>query len=336
MTVLDTRGRMLRDLRVSVTDRCNFRCTYCMPRDLFGADHGFVPRDELLSFEEITRLVRVFVARGVTSVRLTGGEPLLRRDLPVLVADLAGIEGLGDIALTTNGALLADKAAALKAAGLRRVTVSLDAIDPATFRQMADTAVPVGQVLEGIAAAAAAGLGPVKINTVVQRGVNESQIVPLVAYAREHGHIARFIEYMDVGATNGWGRGDVVPAEEIRAVVDAAFPLEEAPPTKPGETARRYRFADGLGEIGIIASVTMPFCGACTRARLSPVGELFTCLFAAQGADLREVLRSGASDEDLAAFIDGIWTRRDDRYSELRATMPPGEKPRVEMSYIGG
>ncbi len=336
MTVLDARGRALRDLRVSVTDRCNFRCTYCMPREVFGADHGFVPRAELLTFEEIARVVSVFASRGVDTVRLTGGEPLLRRDLPTLIQRLAAIDGVDDVALTTNGVLLAGVARDLAAAGLRRVTVSLDAVDPAVFAAMADTTAPLSAVLDGIQAAAAAGVTPIKINAVIRRGVNESQIVPLVQFGRENGYVVRFIEYMDVGVTNGWTRADVVTAEEIHATVDAAFPLEPLAASRPGETARRYAFSDGSGEIGIIASVTAPFCGACTRARLSPVGELFTCLFGNRGADLRALLRDGATDEELGAFIDGVWTRRDDRYSELRATAAARADDRVEMSYIGG
>ena len=328
---------MLRDLRVSVTDRCNFRCTYCMPRDVFGADHGFVPRAELLTFEEIERVVTAFAGRGVRTVRLTGGEPLLRRDLPDLIRRLAVVPGVDDLALTTNGALLGDAAVTLADAGLKRVTVSLDAVDADIFTAMADTPIALAQVLDGIAAAAAAGLGPVKINTVVRRGVNESQIVPLVGFGREHGYTVRFIEYMDVGATNGWERSEVVPADEIAAVIAAAFPLEPLPPSKAGETARRYRFVDGAGEVGIIASVTQPFCGACTRARLSPVGEVFTCLFGTRGKDVRALLRSGADDTELAAFVESLWSVRDDRYSELRTLDGTGPGPaRVEMSYIGG
>ena len=338
MAVLDTLGRGLRDLRVSVTDRCNFRCTYCMPRELFGPDHAFVEREELLTFEEITRVVAAFASQGVTGVRLTGGEPLLRRDLPRLVEQIDAIDGIDDIALTTNGALLGGAAVALAEAGLRRVTVSLDAVDPDVFRKLADTSVPVTAVLDGISAAAAAGLGPVKINAVVQRGANEDQIVPLTAFAREHGYTMRFIEYMDVGSTNGWRSGDVVPAAEILAAVGAAFPVEEIPAVKAGETATRYRFRDGAGELGIIASVTQPFCGTCTRARISPVGEVFTCLFAARGHDLRAVLRGGADDAALAEAVRGVWAGRSDRYSELRSKLEGGasQLPRVEMSYIGG
>ena len=337
MAVTDTLGRGLRDLRVSVTDRCNFRCTYCMPRELFGADHAFVHRDELLTFEEITRVVAAFARAGVDSVRLTGGEPLLRRDLPRLVEQIAAIDGIDDLAMTTNAALLAANASALAAAGLRRVTVSLDAIDPDVFRAMADTTVSVETVFDGLAAAAEAGLGPIKINAVVQRGVNEHQIVPLTAFAREHGYTLRFIEYMDVGSTNGWRTADVVAAEEILATVDAAFPIAPVPPLREGETASRYRFVDGTGEVGVIASVTQPFCGTCTRARVSPVGEVFTCLFATKGHDLRALLRAGADDAELQAAVQAIWTGRGDRYSELRSQLhgtPAG--PRVEMSYIGG
>ena len=324
-------------MRVSVTDRCNFRCTYCMPRELFGPDHAFVERNELLTFEEITRVVAAFTACGVESVRLTGGEPLMRRDLPRLVEQLAAVDGINDLAMTTNAALLAGAAPALAEAGLRRVTVSLDAVDPVVFRAMADTAVPIQTVFDGLAAAAAAGLGPIKINAVVQRGVNESQIVPLTAFAREHGYTMRFIEYMDVGSSNGWRSSDVVPADEILATIAAAFPLVPLPAAKEGETALRYGFRDGAGEIGVIASVTKPFCGACTRARVSPIGEVFTCLFAARGTDLRAVLRSGADDEALVAAVRSIWLGRSDRYSELRSqTEGSAQEPRVEMSYIGG
>ena len=338
MTVADTFARRLRDLRVSVTDRCNFRCTYCMPREVFGADHVFLEREELLTFEEIERVVRAFASCGVRTVRLTGGEPLLRRDLPRLVSLLAAVEGVDDLAMTTNGALLRQAADALAEAGLNRVTVSLDALDPGVFAAMADTKVPVEEVLAGIEAAQAAGLGPIKVNAVVRRGLNEDQIVPLARLGRERGYTVRFIEYMDVGETNGWAGGDVVPAAEIAAAVDAAFLLEPLEPSKDGETAVRYRYRDGAGEMGIIASVTQPFCGACTRARVSPVGEIFTCLFAGSGADMRELVRSGADDTALQAFVEGLWRRRDDRYSELRSKLGAGveKQQRVEMSYIGG
>jgi GTP 3',8-cyclase len=331
----DLLGRPLRDLRVSLTDRCNFRCGYCMPREVFGAAYRFLPRAELLSFEEIERAVAAFVRSGVTTVRLTGGEPLLRRDVPALVRRLARIDGLDDLALTTNAVLLGNAAPALADAGLRRVTVSLDALDPVIFGSMADTATDVSVVLDSMAMARKAGFSPLKINAVVRRGMNESQVVKLAAYAREHGDIVRFIEYMDVGTTNGWRRDEVVPADEIVAMVDAAFGVEAVPPTRAGETAVRYRYRDGAGEMGVIASVTKPFCGACTRARMSPVGEIFTCLFAGAGHDLRAVLRAGAEDDDLDAFVAGVWGNREDRYSELRtAATPPDD--RVEMSYIGG
>ena len=336
MAVTDTLGRSVRDLRVSVTDRCNFRCTYCMPRERFGPDHAFVLRDELLTFEEIARVVAAFAANGVTTVRLTGGEPLLRRALPHLVEQIAAVPGIDDTAMTTNGVLLAGAAQSLADAGLRRVTVSLDALDPDRFRAMADTTVPIETVLDGVAAAAEAGLGPIKINAVVQRGVNEDQIIPLTRFARDHGYTMRFIEYMDVGSTNGWRTGDVVPADEILATVASAFPVEPLLPAKTGETARRYQFTDGRGEFGIIASVTEPFCGACTRARVSPVGEVFTCLFATRGHDLRGLLRGGADDAALVESVRGSWSGRADRYSELRSEQDGRGGPKVEMSYIGG
>ena len=335
MLVSDTFDRPLRDLRVSVTDRCNFRCTYCMPREVFGPDHAFVARDELLTFEEITSVVGAFARAGVTTVRLTGGEPLLRRDLARLIGMLAALPGVDDLALTTNGALLAPLAGPLAAAGLRRVTVSLDALDPDLFRRRADTTVDVGVVLDGLAAAAAAGLGPVKINAVIRRGLNEDEVVPLARTAREQGYTIRFIEYMDVGHTNGWRRDEVVPADEILERIGAVFPMAPLPATRDGETATRYRYTDGGGEVGVIASVTRPFCGACTRARLSPVGELFTCLFATRGTDLRALVRGGADDDELDAAVRGVWGRREDRYSELRTASTPSQ-PRVEMSYIGG
>jgi cyclic pyranopterin phosphate synthase len=331
---LDTLGRPLRDLRISVTDRCNFRCVYCMPREVFGRDYVFLPRAELLTFEEIERVARVFAARGVEKVRLTGGEPLVRRDLHVLVAMLARIPGL-DLTLTTNGVLLPAKAQALADAGLGRVTVSLDSLDDEVFKAMNDADVPVARVLAGIEAAQAAGLGPVKVNTVVKRGLNEESVLPLARFFRGTGVILRFIEYMDVGATNGWRLDDVVPAAEIVAAVDADWSLEPVEPGYRGEVARRYRYRDGGGEIGVIASVTQPFCGDCTRARISADGKLYTCLFADHGHDLRAVLRGGATDEELGAALDGIWSRRADRYSELRSA-ETAAAPRVEMSYIGG
>jgi cyclic pyranopterin phosphate synthase len=335
MAVADRLGRALRDLRVSVTDRCNFRCTYCMPREIFGPDFQFLEREELLTFEEITRIVRVFTGLGVRKVRLTGGEPLVRRGIEHLVAMLADVDGVDDIALTTNGSLLAAKATALREAGLGRLTISLDSVDEATFRRMADAPIPLGRVLDGIAAAQEAGFAPVKLNAVVQRGVNDDGIVALAAYAREHGHIARFIEYMDVGTTNGWRLDDVVPAAEIVRRIGEVWPLEPMTANYTGEVANRYRYTDGKGEIGLIASVTQAFCQTCIRARLSAIGELYTCLFAAAGHDLRGLLRAGAGDAELASEIAGVWGRRTDRYSELRSQQTR-ELPRVEMSYIGG
>jgi cyclic pyranopterin phosphate synthase len=330
--LVDTFGRPLHDLRISVTDRCNFRCVYCMPKEVYGRDHRFLDRKELLSFEEIARVARVFVAGGVRKIRITGGEPLVRRDLERLIAQLAELDV--DLTLTTNGSLLAQKAQALADAGLRRVTVSLDSLDDATFRAMNDVDFPVDRVLEGIEAAHAAGL-PVKVNAVVKRGVNEGQIVPMAGYFREQGHTLRFIEYMDVGHTNGWRLDDVVSAAEIVAALEQAFGVEAVEPAYRGEVARRWRYADGSGEVGVIASVTQPFCGDCTRARLSAEGKLFTCLFAVRGTDLRAPLRAGATDEELAASIAGVWRARKDRYSELRAEATTG-LDKVEMSYIGG
>jgi cyclic pyranopterin phosphate synthase len=333
--VVDRRRRPLRDLRVSVTDRCNFRCPYCMPREVFGPGFAFLERTELLDFDEIARVVRVAAGLGVRKVRLTGGEPLLRRDLPRLVAMIAAVDGIDDVAMTTNGLLLADHAGALAAAGLRRVTVSLDALEQGTFEAMSDTRQPVARVLEGLAAARDAGLTPVKINTVVRRGCNDEQVVPLAAFARDHGYVARFIEYMDVGSTNGWAADEVVHADTIVARITRRFPAEPVPPATPGQVASTYRYLDGAGTFGTIASVTQPFCGDCVRARLSPVGELFTCLFAVKGHDLRAVLRSGADDAELAAAVAAVWHGRADRYSEQRAAHQARDG-RVEMSYIGG
>ncbi len=335
MPARDVLNRPLRDLRVSVTDRCNLRCQYCMPREVFGPDYEFLPRKELLTFEEIVRLTRVFARLGVRKVRITGGEPLLRRELPTLIRSLAATEGIEDLTLTTNGLLLPVQAEQLRAGGLQRVTVSLDALDPAIFGEMNGLGVSVGQVLAGIEAAAAAGLRPVKVNCVVQRGVNENQIVPLARRFHGSGHVLRFIEYMDVGNTNGWKLEQVFPAAEIVRAVDAKLPLEPIEPNYRGEVARRWRYRDGGGEIGVIASVTQPFCGDCTRARLSPEGQLFTCLFGARGFDLREPLRAGAGDGELEAIITGVWTSREDRYSELRTAETAG-LPKVEMSHIGG
>jgi cyclic pyranopterin phosphate synthase len=333
MGTLDTRGRPLRDLRVSITDRCNFRCVYCMPREVFGREYRFLPHADLLRFEEIDRLARVFVRHGVEKIRLTGGEPLVRRDVERLVELLARIPGL-DLTLTTNGALLPEKAQALADAGLRRITVSLDSLDDGVFRAMNDVDFPVDRVLDGIDAAAAAGL-PVKVNMVAKRGLNEASIVPMARYFRERGHILRFIEFMDVGHTNGWRLDDVVPAAEVVQRIDAELPLEPAEPHYRGEVARRWRYRDGSGEIGVIASVTQPFCGDCTRARLSAEGRLFTCLFGLRGHDLRAPLRAGATDEELHAEIGRVWGRRTDRYSELRSAQTL-DLPKVEMSYIGG
>ncbi|MFI5050406.1 MAG: GTP 3',8-cyclase MoaA [Gaiellales bacterium] len=335
-TVRDTLARPLRDLRISVTDRCNFRCTYCMPREVFGHGYQFLDRSELLTFEEVTRVARVFVRGGVEKLRVTGGEPLLRRDIETLIGMLDGLreDGLRDLTLTTNGSMLTRKADGLRAAGLDRITVSLDSLDDEVFQRMNDVRFPVQRVLDGIDAAAAAGL-PVKVNMVVQRGVNDDSIADMAERFRGTGTILRFIEYMDVGTSNGWQLEDVVPAAEIVAHLAERWPVEPVEPNYPGEVASRYRYADGLGEIGVIASVTQPFCGGCTRARLSAEGELFTCLFAAHGTDLRAPLREGADDEALHALIGGVWGRRADRYSELR-TAETVRRPKVEMSHIGG
>jgi cyclic pyranopterin phosphate synthase len=334
MGVTDTFGRPLHDLRISVTDRCNFRCVYCMPKEVFGRGYRFMDRAELLSFEEIERVARAFVAQGVRKLRITGGEPLLRRDLEHLVARLRGIDDGLDLTLTTNASLLAAKAGALAAAGLSRVTVSLDSLDDAVFRAMNDVDFGVDRVLAGIDAAAAAGL-PVKINTVVKRGVNDDSILGLARHFKGSGHTLRFIEYMDVGATNGWRLDDVVPAAELVAAIDAELPLEPVEPGYRGEVAKRWRYRDGEGEVGMIASVTQPFCGDCTRARISAEGRLYTCLFAVKGHDLRALLRSGATDEELSESIAGVWRVRGDRYSEIRSERTSG-LTKVEMSYIGG
>ena len=334
MNLSDKLGRPLRDLRVSVTDRCNFRCVYCMPREVFGKDYQFLDRKDLLSFEEIARLARLFRAAGVEKVRLTGGEPLVRRNLERLVGMLAEIPGL-DLTLTTNGALLPQKAQALKDAGLKRVTVSLDSLDDAVFKAMNDVDFPVARVLEGIDAAAAAGLAPVKINMVVKRGLNEDSVVPMARHFRGSGHILRFIEYMDVGSSNGWRMDDVVSAREICQRIERELPLAAVKPNYRGEVARRWRYQDGAGEIGIIASVTQAFCRDCTRARLSAEGSLYTCLFATRGHDLRALLRGGRSDPEIADAIGAVWRGRDDRYSEIRSGATAADQ-KVEMSYIGG
>jgi cyclic pyranopterin phosphate synthase len=330
---VDTLGRPIRDLRISVTDRCNFRCAYCMPKTVFGQDYRFMDRKELLTFEELERVARVFARLGVEKIRLTGGEPLLRRELERLVERLATINGL-DLTLTTNASLLAKKAPLLRDAGLRRVNVSLDSLDDATFMAMNDVQFPVTRVLDGIRAAAETGLA-IKVNAVVKRGVNDAGVVDMARHFRGTGHTLRFIEYMDVGTTNGWRLDDVVPAAEIVERIDAVFPLEPVGPAYRGEVAERYRYADGQGEIGVIASVSKPFCGDCTRARISAEGKLYTCLFAARGTDLRALLRSGATVDELTAAIEAVWARRADRYSEIR-TERTAELPRVEMSYIGG
>ncbi len=337
----DRLGRPLHDLRISVTDRCNFRCTYCMPKEIFGPDFAFLPRAEVLTFEEIERVSRVFVQLGVEKLRLTGGEPLVRRDLPVLVRLLAGLrrpdgEPL-DLTLTTNGSALRKLAPALAEAGLGRVTVSLDSLDDAVFSTMNGVDYPVAKVLDGIAAAQEAGLGPVKVNMVVRRGVNEASVLPMARWARATGVTLRFIEFMDVGHTNGWRMDEVVAAEELVALVDAEMPLVAAPPHYRGEVATRYRYADGDGEIGLIASVTRPFCGDCTRARLSAEGKLYTCLFTGDGHDLRAVLRDpAASDETLRDAIARVWRVRDDRYSEERTEATSTSRPRLEMFAMGG
>ncbi len=334
-TLTDAFQRPLRDLRISVTDRCNFRCTYCMPKEVFGRDYEFIARSEILTFEEIARLARIFVASGVEKIRLTGGEPTLRRDLPSLIKMLSAIEGLRDLTLTTNGSRLADLAADLKAAGLNRVTVSLDSLDDTVFRSMNDVDFPVARVLEGIDAAKAAELTPIKVNMVVQRGVNDHTIVDFARHFRGTGSIVRFIEYMDVGHTNGWRMDDVVSAKEIVDVVGREFPLEPVDANYRGEVANRYRYLDGAGEIGVIASVTQPFCGDCTRARLSADGKLYTCLFGLKGHDFRAQLRSGATDGEIASRVASVWGARTDQYSELRSKATAGLE-KVEMSYIGG
>ncbi|MFN2497330.1 MAG: GTP 3',8-cyclase MoaA [Pseudonocardiaceae bacterium] len=335
-SVSDQFGRELRDLRISVTDRCNFRCCYCMPRDVFGTDFPFMDHRELLSFEEIERVAAVFARLGVRKLRLTGGEPLVRHGIERLVERLVRIEGVDDVALTTNGSLLGAKAHALRDAGLKRVTVSLDSLDEPTFRAISDVKLPLARVVQGIAAAAEAGLTPVKVNMVVKRGMNDGKdILDLAAFGREHGYVVRYIEYMDVGSTNGWRLDDVVSADEVLERINAVWPIEPLDPHYPGEVATRYRYLDGGGEIGVIASITRPFCRTCTRARLSAKGELYTCLFSAAGHDLRALLRGGASDEGLEATISGVWKSRTDRYSAQRTSATAG-LAKVEMSYIGG
>ena len=338
----DRLGRALRDLRISVTDRCNFRCSYCMPKDVFDKDHAYLPHAALLRFEEITRLARLFAAHGTRKIRLTGGEPLLRKNLEQLVAQLAALTTCDgqplELTLTTNGSLLARKAQALKDAGLRRVTVSLDALDDAVFRRMNDVDFPVSEVLAGIDAAQRAGLGPVKVNMVVKRGTNDHEILPMARHFKGSGVVLRFIEFMDVGATNGWRMEQVLPSAEVVQRIHAALPLRPLDASAPGETAQRWAYADGSGEIGAISSVTQAFCGDCNRARLSTEGQLYLCLFAHQGHDLRALLRAGADDAAIASAIGHIWQDRADRYSQLRASLGQQApvRPRVEMSYIGG
>jgi cyclic pyranopterin phosphate synthase len=333
--VLDRRARPLHDLRISVTDRCNFRCPYCMPAEIYGERYAFLPKREILSFEEIERLARIFVELGVRKLRITGGEPLLRAQLPGLIERLAALPGAPDLALTTNGYLLAEQAESLARAGLRRITVSLDSLEPEVFARMNGKNFPVARVLEGIAAAERAGLAPIKLNCVVQRGVNDHTIVDLAARFRGTGMIVRFIEFMDVGTLNQWNAGDVLSAREIRDRIHAAFPLEPVAPGYRGEVASRHRYSDGAGEIGIIASVTQPFCGDCTRARLSADGHLFTCLFATSGIDLKTLLRSGVGDGALRASVADLWRARADRYSEARAELASGRE-KIEMFRIGG
>jgi len=339
----DALGRPLRDLRISVTDRCNFRCSYCMPKEVFNKDYPYLPHSSLLTFEEITRVARQFVAHGVRKIRLTGGEPLLRKNIEVLIEQLAALrtpDGHAlDLTLTTNGSLLARKAAALKAAGLQRVTVSLDGLDDTVFRAMNDVDFPVADVLRGIEAAQAAGLGNIKVNMVVKRGTNDHEILPMARHFRGTGIVLRFIEYMDVGATNGWRMDEVLPSAEVVQRLHAELPLVPLAASAPGETAERWAYADGGGEIGVISSVTQAFCGDCNRARLSTEGQLYLCLFASHGHDLRGLVRAGATDEALASAIAHIWQGRTDRYSELRSTQAPDTGTgarRVEMSYIGG
>ena len=342
----DTLARPLRDLRISVTDRCNFRCSYCMPSEVFNKDYAFLPQTSLLSFEEITRLARIFVAHGVEKIRLTGGEPLLRKHLEVLIEMLAKLQTPAgkplDITLTTNASLLARKAQSLKDAGLQRVTVSLDGLDDSTFRRMNDVDFPVADVLRGIEAAQRVGLAPIKINMVVKRGTNDAEILPMARHFRNSGVVLRFIEYMDVGATNGWRMDEVLPSSHVIERIHAEFPLAAINPNYAGETAERWRYVDGGGEIGVISSVTQAFCSDCNRARLTTEGKLFLCLFARQGHDLRALLRGGYADDQIAGAVGHIWQKRDDRYSELRAglpadqTLPGSDMKRVEMSYIGG
>ncbi|MEO7432561.1 MAG: GTP 3',8-cyclase MoaA [Dokdonella sp.] len=332
----DRRGRLLTDLRISVVDRCNFRCPYCMPEDQYPRDHEFLSKSERLRFEEIERLATIFAGIGVRKLRLTGGEPLLRRDLPELVRQLAHVPGIEDVALTTNGSLLADRVVALRDAGLKRITLSIDTLDPVTFASMSGGRGEIGTVLAAIAAAEAAGYSQLKINTVVMRGINDGHLLDLVEHFRGTGHILRFIEYMDVGTCNDWKRDLVVPSAQLRARIAERWPLVALERNYGGEVAQRYGFADGAGEIGFISSVTEPFCGDCSRARLSADGRLYTCLFASAGHDLRGPMRAGATDQDLAGIVSAVWNARDDRYSEIRSEATPGSREHVEMYAIGG
>ena len=336
--ITDTMGRPLKDLRISVTDRCNFRCTYCMPAEIFGESYKFLPKDEILSFEEIARLARIFVEFGVNKLRITGGEPLLRTDLHILIAMLTGLPGWEDLTLTTNAYLLPQQAQQLKDAGLQRITISLDTLDDEVFKEMNGRGISIDRELQGIDAAAAVGLAPIKINAVVQKGVNDHTVVDLARYFKNSGHIVRFIEYMDVGNRNGWKWDQVVPAAEIIQRIDAEMPLEPVDSNYPGEVANRYRYRDGQGEIGVISSVSQPFCANCTRSRLSTDGKLYTCLFANTGISLRDEMRAGASDDDLKNLIARIWTRRTDRYSEERTELAALQNApaKVEMYQIGG
>ncbi len=333
--ITDTLGRALHDLRISVTDRCNFRCTYCMPKEVFGRGYRFIPHDEILRFEEITRLVQIFTSLGTRKVRLTGGEPFMRREVEELVALVAQVPGVKDLAMTTNGSFPTDRIAMVKEAGLQRMTVSLDSLDDETFMKMNDMKIPASRVLNWIDTALETGFSPLKINMVVKRSVNESSILPMARYFNRPNTILRFIEFMDVGSSNGWRMDDVVPAKEIIQRIHAEMPLEEIPPNYPGEVATRFRYKDTGNEIGVIASVTMPFCKGCTRIRLSANGALYTCLFAAEGHDLKGLLRGGASDEEIAQTIINLWTQRTDQYSELRSA-DTIDLPKVEMSFIGG
>lgn len=334
--ITDTLSRQIRDLRISVTDRCNFRCTYCMPKEVFNSDYEFLRRDDLLSFEEITRISRIFATLGVTKLRLTGGEPLLRNNIPVLIEQLANIEGIDDISLTTNGVLLSQKVAKqLKDAGLKRITISLDALDDETFKAISDVSFSVDKVLAAVDNARAAGLLPVKVNMVVKKGINEHAILPMAKHFHGSGVILRFIEYMDVGSTNHWKLDDVLSAKEMVGVINQELPIEPADANYQGEVAKRWRYKDGGGEVGMISSVTQPFCQSCTRARLSAEGKLYTCLFASQGKDLRHLIREGADDQHIVDVLSAVWKKRTDRYSELR-TSETVLLPKVEMSYIGG